>query len=125
VELVEIEGSPWALMFEDAVKFDRMKSAASRLAKLLRPYKIEPRTIKLDNGSTAKGYHRADFEEACPIETQPSEQVESEAERAMREKLNENIAKSTAYQEPEPECYVEPWGDGNHPAIKSLGLGPK
>jgi hypothetical protein len=60
-----------------------------------------------------------------PIETQPSEQVESEAERAMREKLNENIAKSTAYQEPEPECYVEPWGDGNHPAIKSLGLGPK
>jgi hypothetical protein len=41
-----------------------MKSAASRLAKLLRPYKIEPRTIKLDNGSTAKGYHRADFEEA-------------------------------------------------------------
>src|SRR6266550_7367377 len=35
-----LEGSPWALMFEDAVKFDRMKSAASRLAKLLRPYKI-------------------------------------------------------------------------------------
>jgi hypothetical protein len=64
VELVEIEGGPWALMFEDAVKFDRMKSAASKLAKLLRPYKIEPRTIKLASGSTAKGYHRADFEEA-------------------------------------------------------------
>jgi hypothetical protein len=75
--------------------------------------------------------------EAIEVETQPSgllspietvsqtEPVESEAERAMREKLNDNIAKGTAYQEPEPGCYVEPWGDGNHPAIKSLGLGPK
>ena len=60
-----------------------------------------------------------------PIQTKPIPEAESEAERAMREKQNENIAKSTAYQEPEPECYVEPWGDGNHPAIKSLGLGPK
>jgi Protein of unknown function (DUF3631) len=60
--LVAIEEGPWALMFEDALKHDKLSTAAARLAKLLKPYKIKPRTIKLDNEATAKGYHRSDFE---------------------------------------------------------------
>jgi hypothetical protein len=60
--LVAIEEGPWALMFEDALKHDKLSTAAARLAKLLKHYKIKPRTIKLDNGVTAKGYHRSDFE---------------------------------------------------------------
>ena len=34
------------------------------LARLLRPYGIRPKTIRVANGSTAKGYHRSQFEDA-------------------------------------------------------------
>jgi hypothetical protein len=60
--LVAIEEGPWALMFEDALKRDKLQTAAAKLARLLKPYKIKPRTIKLADGATVKGYHRADFE---------------------------------------------------------------
>jgi len=36
----------------------------NQLAKLLRRFNILPRTIKFPDGSTAKGYHREDFQEA-------------------------------------------------------------
>jgi hypothetical protein len=60
--LVVIEGGPWAFMFEDALKHDKFQTAASKLARKLEPYKIKPRTVKVADGATAKGYHRADFE---------------------------------------------------------------
>jgi hypothetical protein len=66
-KLVEIEESPWPLMFEDALKHDRLRTAAAKLAKRLKPYKapggerIEPRSIKLPDGSVQRGYHRDDF----------------------------------------------------------------
>ena len=62
--LVAIEDGPWAAMFEDLLKHDRLQTAASRLARPLKKYHIRPRTLKLDEGETAKGYHRADFEPA-------------------------------------------------------------
>jgi hypothetical protein len=60
--LVAVEDGPWALMFEDALKHDKLQTAASKLARLLKGYKIKPRTLKLYDETTAKGYHRADFE---------------------------------------------------------------
>jgi hypothetical protein len=60
--LVDIEDGPWASMFEDALKHDRLQTAASRLVRMLKDYKIKPYTLKLDDGTTAKGYHRADYE---------------------------------------------------------------
>jgi hypothetical protein len=69
-ELVVIEDRPWAFMFENALKHGELRTAASKLASRLKGYKtpagdkIKPRTIKLADGSTAKGYHRSDFEEA-------------------------------------------------------------
>jgi hypothetical protein len=61
-ELVAIEDGPWALMFEDALKHDKLQTAASKLARMLKEYKIKPRTVKLADETTAKGYHRRDFE---------------------------------------------------------------
>jgi hypothetical protein len=66
-ELVAIEDRPWALMFEDALKNGRLQTAASKLAKKLKPYKtpdcekIKPRPIKLSDGSVPRGYYKADF----------------------------------------------------------------
>ncbi len=60
--LVSIEDGPWASMFEDALKNSKVQTAASKLARVLKNYKIKSRTLKLADETTAKGYHRADFE---------------------------------------------------------------
>ena len=57
-ELVAIEGAAWA-------DWGHGKGlTANTLARLLRAFEIRPRTIKLHDGSTPKGYHRHQFEEA-------------------------------------------------------------
>ena len=57
--LAKIEGREWA-------EWGRARKpiSANQLAKLLRRFNVSPRTIKLPNGSTAKGYHREMFNEA-------------------------------------------------------------
>jgi len=65
--LIRIEDGPWASMFEDAVQHERIQTAASRLAKKLKLYKkpdgqkIQPRLVKLSDGSVARGYYKNDF----------------------------------------------------------------
>lgn len=57
--LARIEGREWA-------EWGRARKPIStnQLAKLLRRFNVLPRTIKLPDGSTAKGYHREMFNEA-------------------------------------------------------------
>jgi hypothetical protein len=56
--LVAVEGAAWA-------DWGHGKGlTANTLARLLRAFEIRPRTIKLHDGSTPKGYHRHQFEEA-------------------------------------------------------------
>jgi hypothetical protein len=62
-ELVAMENGPWALMFEEALRFGRLQTAASRLARMLNDFKICPRTIRIGS-QTPKGFHRSEFEEA-------------------------------------------------------------
>lgn len=63
--LVGIEDDrPWAAFWLDDLKHDKSQKPAQRLATLLARYDIKPRTIKLTNGKTVKGYHRSDFLEA-------------------------------------------------------------
>ena len=52
-----IEESPWP-------DLDRRPLDATRLARLLKPYGIAPKTVRLDEGSTAKGYDRDWFADA-------------------------------------------------------------
>jgi hypothetical protein len=77
-ELVKIEdGGPWASWWEDALKHGKAQGAASRLAKLLKPYGIKARVIRVADG-TPRGYERQDFEQAwkrwlpCPPEAATS-----------------------------------------------------
>jgi hypothetical protein len=76
-DLVAIEDGPWAFMFEDALKHDKLRIAAAKLAGKLKRYKnpdnekIKSRTIKLPDGATAKGYHRSDFEKAWNLYVLP------------------------------------------------------
>jgi len=57
--LTNMEGREWA-------EWGRARKpiTPNQLATLLRRFKISPRTIKLADASTAKGYHRAMFDEA-------------------------------------------------------------
>ena len=57
--LASIEGRPWAEYGKAAKPI-----SPNQVAKQLKRFSISPRTIKLDTGSIAKGYHLADFNEA-------------------------------------------------------------
>jgi hypothetical protein len=58
MELNNIEVSPW-------VSWSKGKGLDARgLARLLRPFKIEPHNLRLHDGLVVKGYERADFEES-------------------------------------------------------------
>lgn len=75
--LVDIDDAPWALMFEDDLKRDRLQTAAARLSRLLRDYKrpdghkIKPHPIRL-SAEIVKGFYRSDFEEAWKRYVKPS-----------------------------------------------------
>jgi Protein of unknown function (DUF3631)/CHC2 zinc finger len=56
--------NPWAPMWERDVNGGNTKGAGSRLAQKLKRFAIHARTIKLSDGSTAKGFLRSDFEDA-------------------------------------------------------------
>jgi hypothetical protein len=56
--LLELEESPWADWRAGK------PLSVNRLAALLRPYEIRPRTIRLPDGQTPKGYLREQFEDA-------------------------------------------------------------
>lgn len=70
------------LNVEDALKHDKLQTAASKLARILRNYKrsdgerIKPRPIKLD-GETVRGFSRDDFDAAWRHWLPPSPSVTS------------------------------------------------
>ncbi|HEV2644138.1 MAG TPA: DUF3631 domain-containing protein, partial [Candidatus Elarobacter sp.] len=55
--LCEIEESPWGEMYGKALD-------ARGLARRVKPFAIRPRTVRFSDGTTAKGYHREQFEDA-------------------------------------------------------------
>jgi len=57
------DDAPWAYWFEDALKHSRLDSAASKLARELKRYKIKPEKIRFGS-ETLKGYWRASFRHA-------------------------------------------------------------
>jgi len=62
--LVEIEEGPWADWWERDLKSENSKGPAARLSKLLKPFSIRARVIRMPDGTTLRGYLRQDFEEA-------------------------------------------------------------
>jgi len=65
--LASFEDGPWALMFEDSLKYGKLQTAAAKLARLLKEYKtpegkrLKPHTIRMGD-ETPKGFYRSDFE---------------------------------------------------------------
>lgn len=56
--LIGLDERPWT-------EFSKGRSVTkSALARLLKPFSIFPKTIRLDEKTTAKGYYRTDFEDA-------------------------------------------------------------
>jgi hypothetical protein len=68
-ELIAIEDGPWALMFEDHLKHDKLQTAAAKLAWLLKDYKrpdgekIKPHSIRTAADRVDKG----SYPFGCPI----------------------------------------------------------
>jgi len=62
--------APWAHWWANSADGSRSASGGSRLARLLKPFGINPSTIRVSNTQTAKGYRRDHFQDAwaryCP-----------------------------------------------------------
>jgi hypothetical protein len=68
--LVDKESSQWGAWWGKSVSDGKMQTPASELAKILKRYGIKPEVIKQTDGTTARGYLRAQFAESwtryCP-----------------------------------------------------------
>ncbi len=64
------DDGPWATWWERDLADSNTRGPAAKLARLLKPHGIRTRSIRLNDGSTPKGYHVKDFEEPweryCP-----------------------------------------------------------
>jgi hypothetical protein len=56
--------APWAAWWEQNLKNENTRGPAAKLARLLKPYGIRARRIRLPDDTTLRGYLRQDFEEA-------------------------------------------------------------
>jgi uncharacterized protein DUF3631 len=65
------DDGPWAGWWERDLADNNTRGPAAKLARLLKPYDIRARVIRLDDGTTPRGYRVEDFEEAwtryCPL----------------------------------------------------------
>jgi Protein of unknown function (DUF3631) len=69
--VAEETDAPWAAWWEHDLKNNNTRGPAAKLARLLKPYGIRARGIRLADRTTPRGYLRQDFEEAwgryCPV----------------------------------------------------------
>jgi hypothetical protein len=65
--------APWAGWWENDLRNGNTRGPAARLARLLKPYGIKARVIRLPDNTTPRGYLQQDFEDAwrryCPSKT--------------------------------------------------------
>jgi putative DNA primase/helicase len=62
-ELVERDGEPWGVWWKKDVDFANTRGPAAKMAKILKPFGIVPRTIRDLDCTTPKGYPLAAFDE--------------------------------------------------------------
>ena len=71
--LIQKEEGPWTVWWERAVNDDRILGPSSKLARMLRVFDIEPKSVRTDGGR-GQGYERSGFEKAWSryLDTPPS-----------------------------------------------------
>ena len=64
------DDAPWIEWWEPAVRRGNTRGPAAKLVRILEPFKINPKTIRLSNGRIVRGYYRESFDDAwgryCP-----------------------------------------------------------
>jgi hypothetical protein len=58
------DDSPWSGWWGDDLDVSRIRRPAMALARMLKPYGVKPRDMRVDGGKVVKGYYRADFNDA-------------------------------------------------------------
>lgn len=65
------DDGPWATWWERDLADNNTRGPAAKLARLLKPYGIQARVIRLNDGSTPRGYRAEDFQDLwkryCPV----------------------------------------------------------
>ena len=57
-------GEPWGAWWSRDIKNENIQGPSARLARLLKPFKIKPETLRWQDGSIAKGYKLEAFKDA-------------------------------------------------------------
>ena len=71
--LIDLEtDAPWAQWWENDLRNGNVRGPAAKLARLLKPFRIKSRGIRLPDDSTPRGYLREDFEKSWACYCQPS-----------------------------------------------------
>lgn len=62
--LIERDDSPWAQWWEADIEKGNVRGPASRLARLLRPFGVSSKAVRIEGKAAVKCYRRAPFEDA-------------------------------------------------------------
>jgi Protein of unknown function (DUF3631)/Domain of unknown function (DUF3854) len=76
----DADDAPWPDMFEKLLQNDNLRSAGSKLARLLKPYHIKSTTVRVGE-ETPKGYYRDQFKSAWERYLPESSSVSPTSER--------------------------------------------
>lgn len=79
--LLGYDDGPWANWWERDIQSGNVRGPSAKLARMLKPFGIQPCTIRQPNDTTPKGYKRESFEDAweryLPAKPTPGAQMES------------------------------------------------
>ncbi len=62
--LLACDDAPWPGWWEADIKNGNLRGPSAKLARMLKPFGIQPGTIRLPDGTTPKGYKRESFQDA-------------------------------------------------------------
>ena len=62
--LLACDDAPWASWWERDIQSGNVRGPSAKLARMLKPFGIQPGTIRQPDGTTPKGYKRESFEDA-------------------------------------------------------------
>ena len=100
------DDAPWAEWFEELIKKEKLQTAASKLARQLRSYKIKPVTVWLKNEHandvSAKGYQRKQFKETWERYLPPEKEISPTNSDSSRQAVrNSDNSFTTNHKQPD------------------------